>query len=792
MRKIGDFMESEIKGLTSTEVRIRQEKGLVNFNDVPKTKSVKEIIKDNTFTYFNFLNLTLGLAIFIAGTIAGNVWNGLKNCLFMGVIIVNSVISIVEEIISKKIIDRLSIVSETKVDVVRNGQVMSCSLEEVVIDDVVKLSLGHQVVCDAVVLSGEIEVSESLITGESDSIKKVKGDNLLSGSFIVSGNAYAKVIHVGKDNYVSKISNEAKYKKDINSMIMGAFTKMLKILSIMIIPIGIIMIISQYRVTGDWPDSIFTTVASLIGMIPDGLVLLTSSVMAVGVIKLYRVNVLVQQLYSIETLARVDAICLDKTGTLTEGRMKLKKLIETGNYSHDDLERYLKQYALSSDDNNQTMNALKDAYSGEGSFVKEKIAFSSARKYSALEFEDYSLYLGAPEVILKDKVNKKVIEENIDNFRVLALGRKKGKLDETLSNIEPIGYILIEDVIRPSAKETLNYFKENGVLVKIISGDNIKTVLSIAKKVGLEDMKGIDIGSLTDEELDEAIDNYQVFGRAKPEQKKLIIQHLKKQGHTVAMTGDGVNDVLALKESDCAISVKSGTEAARNISQLILLDDDFNSLPRVVAEGRQTINNVERSASLLLDKTLYTMMLIVFSILSFQKYFFIPIQLTFITTFTIGTPSFILALEPNHELVKGKFLFKIFARSLPAALTILVNVMLISGLAHIFGLSYEIQSTLGVILTTATGLYYLFKICYPINVYRGTLFFSMLAGFIVCLIVYPSFFNLVPLNGTILLLSSILLLDAFYIYKIFNYFVTAIFHRFDSTIKVEANIYNVH
>lgn len=785
-------MENEIKGLTTSEVNERINKGLVNYNDAPKTKTIKEIIRDNVFTYFNFLNITLGLAIFIAGTIAGNVINGLKNCLFMGVIIVNSIISIIEEIISKKIIDKLSIVSESKAEVLRDGKIINCSLEEIVMDDVVKLSLGHQVVCDSVVLDGEIEVSESLITGESDSIKKVKGDELLSGSYIVSGNAYAKVIHVGKENYVSKISNEAKYKKNVSSVIMGSFTKMLKILSILIIPIGIVMMISQYKITGSLSESIFTTVASIIGMIPDGLVLLTSSVMAVGVIKLYRVHVLVQQLYAIETLARVDAICLDKTGTLTEGKMVVKKLIETGEYNHEEFERYLKDYAISSEDTNQTMNALKDYYSGEPKKVKNKVPFSSSRKYSALEFDEYSLYLGAPEVILKDKVDKKVIEENIDSYRVLALGIKNGKLDEKLVNIKPIGYVLIEDVIRPSARETLNYFKENNVLVKIISGDNIKTVMSIAKKVGLDDLNGIDIGNLTREELEEAIDNYQIFGRAKPDQKKQIIMHLKKQGHTVAMTGDGVNDVLALKESDCAISVKSGTDAARNVSQLILLDDDFNSLPRVVGEGRQTINNVERSASLLLVKTLYTIMLIIFSILSFQKYFFIPIQLTFITTFTIGAPSFILALEPNNSLVKGKFLFKIFAKSLPTALTVVFNMILISALANTFDLSYEMQSTLGVILTTSTGLYYLFKICHPINWFRGSLFFTMLSGFIICLFLEPEFFSIMRMNSTIFLLTVILLLDSFYIYKIINYGVTALFHKFDDSIKVESNIYKIN
>lgn len=785
-------MENKIKGLTKEEVEQRILDGKINYNDAPKTKTISQIIKNNTFTYFNFLNISLGLAVFIASVINGTIFNGIKNCLFMGVMIVNSVISIVEEIISKKIIDKLSIVSETKAEVLRDDNIVNCSLEEIVLDDVVKLSLGHQIICDSIVLDGEIEVSESLITGESDSIKKVKGDKLLSGSYIVSGNAYAKVINVGKDNYVSKISNEAKYEKNINSIIMGSFTKMLKILSILIIPIGIVMLISQYKVTSNLSESIFTTVASLIGMIPEGLVLLTSSVMAVGVIKLYRVHVLVQQLYSIETLARVDAICLDKTGTLTEGKMAIKKIIEVNDYSNYEFETYLKEYTLASEDNNQTMNALKEMYKGEKKNFKNKIPFSSSRKYSAIEFDDYSLYLGAPEIILKNKVDKKIIDDNIDKYRILALGIKKGNLDESLTNIKPIGYILIEDVIRPSAKDTLNYFKDNNVLVKIISGDNIKTVLSIAKKVGLENMEGIDIGELSSEELEVAIDKYQIFGRAKPEQKKQIIIHLKKKGHTVAMTGDGVNDVLALKESDCAISVKSGTDAARNVSQLILLDDDFNSLPKVVAEGRQTINNVERSSSLLLVKTLYTMMLIIFSILSFQKYFFIPIQLTFITTFTIGAPSFILALEPNHELVKGKFLFKIFAKSLPTALTVVFNIVIISCLSSIFNLSYEMQSTLGVILTTATGLYYLFKICYPINLYRGALFFIMLTGFVGCLILAPEFFNILPINSTILLLTCILLLDSFYVYKVINFIVTSIFHKFDDSIKVEANIYKVY
>ena len=778
------------KGLTSKEVEDRKKAGLCNYDSSPKTKTIGEIIRDNFFTYFNYLNLALGLMVFIASLINGNVLYGLKNCLFMGVIIVNSIISIIEEVISKKIIDKLSVVSESKVNVLRDGEVVSLGLEEIVQDDVIKLSLGHQIVADSVILDGELEVNECLITGESDSITKKKGDELLSGSFIVSGNAIAKVIHVGVDNYVSKITNEAKYKKSVNSVVMDSFTKMLKILSVMIIPIGIIMMFNQYMVTGDFGESVFTTVASLIGMIPEGLVLLTSSVMAVGVIRLYRVNVLVQQLYSIEILARVDTICLDKTGTLTSGKMNVKDLVEYKKHTREELNKYLREYALASDDNNQTMNALKDYYIGDKIESKNKINFSSSRKFSAIEFDNYSLYLGAPEILMKDIPEE--VENYMNEYRVLVLGYKKGEMDEELKHIDIIGYVLIEDEIRPSAKDTLDFFRDNDVLVKIISGDNLKTVMSIAKKVGLDDITGIDISNLGNEELEDVIYRYDIFARSNPEQKKVIVKYLKSKGHTVAMTGDGVNDVLALKESDCAISVKSGSDAARNVSQLILLNDDFNSLPNVVKEGRQTINNVERSASLLLVKTLYTLMLIIYSIVSFQKYFFIPIQLTFITAFTIGAPSFILALEPNNDLVKGNFLLKAFSKSLPTALTVVFNIITVSIFAKTFDLSYEMQSSICVILTTIVGLYNLFKISYPINLYRGILFFAMLLGFIYCTLFQPEFFDILPINNVSILIIFVLTINSFYVYKLLNFLITVLFNKFDNTIEIEANIYDIN
>ena len=771
---------NDIKGLSQKEVDKRFEKGLVNFDDAPKTKSIGRIFADNIFTYFNFLNIVLGALVFFAGVLNGDIFNSLKNCLFMGVIIVNTIISIIEEIISKTIIDKLAVISEAKCTVIRDSREVILPLDQIVMDDIIKLNLGHQIVADSVIVDGEIEVNEALITGESSPRKKKAGDELLSGSYVISGVCYAKVIHVGSDNYSAKITNEAKYKKKINSLVMGSFTRVLKVLSILIIPIGILMFYKEFAITNSVTESIFTTVASLIGMIPEGLILLSSSVMAVGIIKLYKVNVLVQELYAIEILARVDTICLDKTGTLTEGKMIFKGLVPAKKSLEKELDELLKTYTLASEDTNVTMTALKNHYKGEKIKPKSRVPFSSDRKYSCIEFDDYTLYLGAPEVLFDDN---KIISEYLDNYRVVALGKSK-KLKEDLKGIQCIGYCLIEDVIRPSAKKTLDYFRKNNVDVKIISGDNIETVMSIAKRVGLTNMSGINLSDLEDYELTEAIKNYSIFGRVKPEQKQIIIKTLKEEGRTVAMTGDGVNDVLALKESDCAISVKSGSDAARNVSQLILLNDDFNSLPKVVEEGRQVINNIERSASLLLVKTLYTIMAIIFSVLSLQKYFFIPIQLTFITAFTIGAPSFFLALEPNKQLVEGNFILRIFARALPVAITVIFNLVLVTLFSSVFNLDYEFQSSLCVILTTITGMIYLFKICFPFTVYRGALFFTMFFGFIFCLLAFPNFFNIVPLNNISLLIIFVLTIDSLYIYRSLNHIISYLFNKKDKTIKV--------
>ena len=775
-------------GLTQEQVANRISEGLVNFDDQPKTKSIKQIIASNFFTYFNFLNIALGAAVLTAGILNNQLFEGLKNCLFMGVIIINSIISIIEEIISKKIIDRLSVISESKVTTIREGKKEELSLDELVLDDVTILTVGHQIVADSIILDGEVEVNESFLTGEPDAILKKKGDMLLSGSFIVSGSCTAKVEHVGQDNYVATISKEAKYQKKANSVIMDSFEKLLKILSIFIIPIGIIMYFSQVNATdGNVPQAIFGTVASLIGMIPEGLVLLTSSVMAVSVIRLSKYKVLVQQLYCMETLARVDVICLDKTGTLTEGRMQVVDFTPLEKHTKEEMEEIINAFAENSLDTNATMIAIKEHFTKKNTWKKLKsIAFSSERKFSAISFKDKdAYYLGAPEVLLKEKSKiVKEIKKYQTDYRVLLLGSQK-VLSDKPEKIEAIGIILIEDIVRKEAKATLDYFKKQGVMVKIISGDNVSTVLNIANKVGLKNVKGLDIVDLNKDELEKVVQKYDVFGRVTPKQKKWIIEILQESGRTVAMTGDGVNDVLALKKSDCAISIASGSDAARNVSQLVLLNDNFDALPEVVAEGRRTINNIERSSSLLLVKTIYTVLLILFSIIISSKYFFIPIQLTLITGFTIGIPSFILALEPNNDLVKGKFLLKIVSKSLPTALTVVFNIVLVTIFANVFHLDEGLETSLCVFLTAITGFIHLYKICQPFNVIRVSLLILMILGFLYCAIFQNEFFSLSPMTPTSCLIGFVLTIDSLYIFRRLNYFISKAFHKLDPTINIE-------
>lgn len=771
-------------GLTKNELDERIENNLVNFDNQPKTKTIKQIILSNLFTYFNFLNTVLGFSIIIVGILQGQLLYSLKNCLFMGVIICNTIISIIQEIISKKIIDKLSFLASSKVKVIRDKVINEITIEEVVLDDVMLLEVGNQVVTDCIVLNGEVEVNEAFLTGEVEPILKKKGDMILSGSFIVSGSCYSRVEHIGGENYISSISQEAKYNKKVNSVIMNSFEKLLKVLSILIIPIGILFLINQYSITGNIYESIFATVAALIGMIPEGLVLLTSSVMAVSVIRLSKYKVLVQQLYCIEVLARVNVLCLDKTGTITEGKMRVQEVSVQDGYKPKEVEKILSEICGVSTDHSSTFQAILEKFGTSNNWkLKGNIPFSSSRKFSAVSFDEQgSYYLGAPEFILNKKQYNEVKEEISryqEKYRVLLLAHNNDELTEKPNNLEIIAFILIQDIVRKDAKKTLEYFYDQGVAIKIISGDHYKTVSNIAKEAGVRDVVGVDATTLSDDEIEDAVLKYNVFGRVTPIQKKKIIRALKKQGFTVAMTGDGVNDVLALKEADCSIAMASGSDASRNVSQLVLLNSDFSSMPHVVAEGRRTINNIERSASLLLVKTIFTMLLVLICIFLSSKYFFIPIQLTLITMFTIGIPSFVLALEPNIEIVKGNFLIKVIGKSVPAALTVVFNVVLVMLFKYVFGLSEDVVTSLVVFLTGMTGFIFLYRLCMPFNWFRLVLWLLLLDGFVYCAFFQYDFFNIKAVNFEIALIFGVLLICSLYVFGKLNQLMTYILKRIE-------------
>lgn len=752
----------KINGLSSQEVKMRINKNLINYVDEPKTKTIKEIVRSNIFTYFNFLNILLGSLVIISGLISGRLLYSLKNCLFVGVIFTNTIISIVEEILAKKTIDKLNLVTDTKISVIRDNNVKLVSREELVLDDVCIYNIGNQIVTDSVILDGVVEVNESFITGEEKIILKKKGDNLISGSFVVSGKCTVKVVHVGKDNYISKISSEAKYIKKTNSVIYNSFDKMLKVLSILLIPIGVVFFINQMVITsGNVSTSIMSTVSALIGMIPEGLVLLTSSAMAVSVIRLRRYNVLVQDLYSIENLARVDVICLDKTGTITEGIMEVKDIIPYKNNNVEKIRDILSNYVNALDDPSPTFKSIL-TYVGnsEDYTILETLSFSSIRKYSGVNFKEGTYFLGSPENISKEKFD--CIKEYQKDYRVLLLA--KGKDLKKLDDIEPIGFILIQDKIKENANETLNYFKEQGVDIKIISGDNPETVAKIAMRAGISDIKAIDMSDVIDGDIDKIIKEYNILGRVKPDQKKKIVNCLQNNNHFVAMTGDGVNDCLALKTADCSIAMANGSEAAKNVSQFVLLDSKIDNLPKILKEGRRSINNIERSSSLLLSKTIFTIILILACVYLSTEYFFIPIHLTLITMFTIGIPSFILALESNNELVKGNFLLKVFMKSIPSALTVVFNVIIIKLFEMHFNLDADLCSTLTVFLTATTGFIFLNNICKPYNLLRGCLMAFLLIAFGYCAIYQYSFFNISYINKDTILIFIVLFICSMYIF----------------------------
>lgn len=745
----------KINGLSKSEVNDLKKRGLVNYKSTVKTKSIYQILMTNFFTLFNFLNLGLALAIFMV--------HEYKNLLFMGVVICNTLISTVQEIRSKLTVDKLTLLHQQEATVVRDGVDEDIDINEIVLGDVVKLSLGKQIVCDSKVLSGEVLVNEALITGESEPILKKEGDDLLSGSFVVSGTAYTKVIHVGEDNYSAKITASAKYLKKVNSEIMNFINRIIKYISIAIIPIGILLFIHQQSISGNtFNGAVVNVVAALIGMIPEGLVLLTSTVLAISVIRLAKYNVLVQEIYCIETLARVDTICLDKTGTLTKGEMEVSKIVSLDLIDMDEIKRILGIISYHMDKDNETMSAIykKFAFKNKKK-VLEIVPFSSDKKWSGISFEGVSYILGAPEIVLNDiKGIKNELNSYASDSRVIVLAKSEKVLNKKIPvDITPLALVLINDKIRPDARKTLEYFKEEGVDIKLISGDNPLTVVGVAKKVGLENIKYVDM-STNKLSFDKLVQEYNIFGRVKPDEKKDLILALQALGHTVAMTGDGVNDVLALKEADCSVAMNSGSDAARNVSQLVLLDSNFSSMPKVVSEGRRSINNLQRSSSLFLCKTVYASLLALIFLFLAISYPFIPIQLTLVSVVTIGIPSFVLALEPNNERINGRILVNVLRKSLPTALTITSNILIIIMLPRLIRISAAEVSTLAVIMTGITGFMLLYRISVPFNHLRRILFVGLISIFAFGVIVLRELFSLVYITPKLVVLTLILFVIA--------------------------------
>ena len=767
--KIERFNPDISKGLTDEQVEQRKKENLVNYDTSVPTKSIKRILFENFFTLFNFLNLFLAIAIFCVGSY--------KNMLFIFIVIINTAISTIQEIHSKKVVDKLSIMASSKSRVIRNGKKEEISVNDIVLDDILEFHTGNQIATDCIILGGTVQVNESFITGEPDSIEKKIGDMLLSGSYIVNGTCTAKVEHIAEDNFTAKISSGAKYVKKVKSEIMTSLQKIIRFLTFAIVPIGIALFYTQLQET-TFQDAVVKTVAAIIGMIPEGLVLLTSTVLAVSVIRLSKSKVLVQELYCIETLARVDTLCLDKTGTLTEGCMEVKNIIPF-NIEYSDMANILSNIAKFSDDENSTIQAIQNKFTNiNNEFVPiQKVAFSSKTKWSGISFDKHGSYvLGAPEFVLKNnfKSHQKQIEDFAQDYRVLVLAHSDNdfKNNSLPNDLELIGYVLILDKIRKEAKYTLSYFDKQGVDIKIISGDNPVTVSKIAKQVEVKNWdKYIDMSTLnSDEEIFEKdlANKFTVFGRVSPTQKQALVKSLQSSGKTVAMTGDGVNDVLALKASDCSIAMANGSDAAKNVSQLVLLDSNFASMPKVVAEGRRTINNLQRSASLFLVKTIYSTILALMFLLMSDVYPFIPIQLSLISVVTIGIPSFILALEPNNERVKGNFLRQVISKALPSGLCVAINIFILSMLNRNGIILDKDFSSLCVISTGMCGLILLFKLCktrkgentrLPFSIFRLTLGICLTFIFVFGLTSLNWLFSIVPLEPLILPIIFILVLS---------------------------------
>ncbi|MBR5226825.1 MAG: HAD-IC family P-type ATPase [Clostridia bacterium] len=736
-------------GLTKKQVAKRIEQNLTNKVTNKNSKSYLGIICSNTFTFFNLI-----WAVIIAAYIYVGSFN---NLLFSIIIIANTLIAIIQECKAKRTVDKLSLVTAPKIEVLRDGEIFKVPAESLVLDDIIILETGNQIPADCIVVDGVVEVNESLLTGESNAIKKSVEAELLAGSFIVSGNCKARVNKIADESYIQSIAMEAKKFKSPNSNLFKDLNRIIKYIGIAIVPMAVILFISNSATSPDLTTTIVKTCGALTGMVPAGMFLLVTIALALGVIKLSTKKTLVQDLYSIEMLARTDVLCLDKTGTITDGTMEVtgvEYLTEEA-----DLENYIESHLLIQNTNNSTGDALVKYFGSELTKTAERVVyFSSERKFSATTFHGFgTLVVGAPEFVctnISEEVRDKIENLIVDSKRVLMVAKLENANEEEIDTWKnqtvPLAIISIEDQIRPDAIETIRWFKENGVKIKIISGDNPITVSTIAKRVGIEGYdQCVSLDSVPLQEVAQLAEDFTIFGRVSPEQKHHIVKSLKEKGYVVGMTGDGVNDTLALKEADCSIAMADGSDVARSISNLVLMDSKFSSLPSVVKEGRQVINNIQKSSTLFLMKTFFTFLFSLFVIFIHETYPFESVSLILLELFVIGIPSFILALEPNERKIEGQFISTVLRKSLPSAFLIFFNVATVM-ILHKFGvLSFEETESLAILTLTMTGFFNLVRLCFPLNKLRAFTFTTSLVLITLCVAILPEFFQLTAMTNTV-------------------------------------------
>jgi len=740
-----------MEGLTEQEVSQRREEGLVNTAQDKITKTTAQIIKDNLWTMFNAFNLIIGICLALVGAYT--------NMVYLLIIILNISIGIIQELHAKKMVEDLSLLGASKALVVRSGKEYEIAIEEIVLDDMTILGLGSQICSDSIVVDGEIEVNESLLTGEADAVLKKPGDSLLSGSFVISGKCYARVEHVGADNFATKLTRGAKKYKQINSELLKSMRKVTKLTSYFIVPIGILLFIEAYILRSDSiTNSIVSTAAALLGMLPKGLVLLISTSLVVGIIKLSKQNVLVQSLYALETLAHVDTLCLDKTGTITEGKMRVSGIYPVNETMMPiSVEEAMGHFVGTMEDNNATFMALKEHFPADMTYKPiHRTPFSSDRKWSSATFEDMgTIIIGAPEKILGQSADSGVVlppeaaQAQEMGKRILCLGfTPLQQLDGAIPDANFIAAIELSDPIRKNARETLAFFKQEGVDVKIISGDNTLTVSSIAKQAGLTEYNSyIDMSAVHSEaEIAAAAGKYSIFGRVSPNQKSQLVKALQSEGHTVAMTGDGVNDVLALKEADCSIAMASGSDAARQVSKLVLLDSDFTAIPDVVMEGRRVVNNITRFGGVFLVKTIYSILLAIYSVITLTAFPFAPIQITLYDAVIEGYPSFLLSFELSRKRIEGNFLRSVITRAFPFSLLILLNIIVTTHIAPIMGISRSEAVTVMYYLTSLAGLLAVYRACRPFNKVRAFVSVTATIGFYLAAYLFSGLLHLEPLT----------------------------------------------